>query len=83
MYIYIYIYVYRLVLSACYAGAAPYVQCGGSGGECKSVCKDQVWGTVKCQSNFTCRRLNQWYWQCDKPDLPGSTPSALRSILPP
>ena len=47
------------------AGPAPYLQCGGSGGDCKSpggVCKDVAWPDFKCAGDFVCNRINAYYW---------------------
>ena len=47
------------------AGPAPYLQCGGSGGECKTpggVCRDVAWPDFRCPGDFTCARINAFYW---------------------
>jgi hypothetical protein len=46
------------------AGPAPYLQCGGSGGECKGVCQDVAWPDFVCPGDFVCGRINAFYW-CD------------------
>lgn len=47
------------------AGPAPYLQCGGCGGECKTpgaVCQDVAWPDFRCPGNFVCGRINAYYW---------------------
>lgn len=46
-----------------------YAQCGGLGSKCGEAtqpCEDAQWPNTAClsSSSFSCRRQNQYYWQC-------------------
>jgi hypothetical protein len=46
---------------------AKYQQCGGKGGGCGGArpCADAAWPGAKCVAGTSCRRTNEWHWQCD------------------
>ncbi len=46
---------------------AKFKQCGGKGGGCGGArpCSDAAWTSVKCVAGLSCRRTNEWHWQCE------------------
>jgi hypothetical protein len=47
---------------------ARYLQCGGKGGGCapgSRPCADAAWTSTKCVAGTSCRRTNEWHWQCE------------------
>ena len=70
--------------TTCTIPVAPYTFCGGKGSICQNygVCADaQVPGTC-CSTGFTCKRLQQWFWMCDRVPSAGTESSnGLTQIL--
>eukprot|EP00775_Hariotina_reticulata_P009093 gene9093-9263_t len=60
----------RDLLTASTTVVAVYGQCGGKGGKCADYnhCLDSPFKSCKCEQDLSCTRVNEWHWECRKPD---------------